>query len=93
MTFSVGRNVYPYDPKNLTEPPGGLVLCNGVTSANFYAMVEIFVDAGNFILRHQDGDGFADIEKDEQALQPGNFFITIGRRASCIHGQAVIEFK
>ena len=52
------------------------------------------MDAGDFILRHQDGDGFTDIEKDEQALQPGNFFITtIGRRASCIHGQAVIEFK
>ena len=59
MDRSVGRGVHLYDPKNPTEPLGGLVLYNGVTNANIYAAVEIFVLAGNFILRHQDRDTFA----------------------------------
>ena len=64
MDRSVGRGVHFYDPKNPTEPLGGLVLCSGVTNAGSYAMV-IFVLAGNFILRHQDGDTFAGVEKNE----------------------------
>jgi len=43
MNRSVGRNVHIYDPNNPTEPLGGLVLCNGITNANFYAMMEVFV--------------------------------------------------
>ena len=89
MNRSIGRDVHFYDPRNPTEPLGGLILCNGVTNANFCAMVEVFVRPGNFILRLQEGDSFADIEKDEQALQPGNYFIKGGRRPFCIHGEAV----
>ena len=80
MDRSVGRGVHLYDPKNPTEPLGGLVLYNGVTNANFYAAVEIFVLAGNFILRHQDGDSFTDIEKAQY------FIITIDKKPSCKHG-------
>ena len=43
MNRSVGRNVHIYDPNDPTEPLGGLVLCNGITNANFYAMMEVFV--------------------------------------------------
>ena len=64
MTRSVGRDVHLYDPKTSMEPFGCLVFCNGATYANFYAMVEIFMDDGNFILRHKYGVSFADIEKD-----------------------------
>jgi len=94
MYRSAGRDVHFYNPNDLTEPLGGLVLTNGITNANLYAMVEVFLDIdNNFILRHQDvTDGLRDIPRDEQAIQPGNYYvITEGRRLSCIHGQVVFE--
>ena len=43
MDRSEGRDVHPYNPSVPTKPLGGLILINGITNANFYAMVEIFV--------------------------------------------------
>ena len=94
MNRSAARDIHLYNPDDLTEPLGGLVLTNGITNTNFYAMVEVFVViSSNFVLRHQDAtDGLRDIPSDEQPLQPGNYYvITEGRRLSCIHGQAVVE--
>jgi hypothetical protein len=89
---SAERNVHIYNPDDLAKPLGGLVVTNGITNANFYAMIEVFVFFSSpFVLRHEDvTDGLRDIPRDEQALQPGNYYvISKGRRLSCIHGQAV----
>jgi hypothetical protein len=52
---------------------GGLILTNGVTNANFYSMVEIFIIfGGGFSLLNGDG---TKIERDDRPLLPGNFFI------------------
>ena len=76
------------------EPLDSLILTNGITNANFYAMVEIFVIFfSTFVLRYENvTDDLRDIPRDEQALRPGNYYvITEGRRLSCAHGQAVVE--
>jgi hypothetical protein len=91
---SAGRDVHIYNPDDPTEPLGGLVLANGITNANFYAMVEVFVFFSRpSVLQQEDvTDGLRDIPRDEQALQPGNYYVIAeGRRLSCIHGQAVVE--
>lgn len=56
---------------------GGLTLTNDVTNANFYSMMEIFLFFdSNYVLGHEDvTDGLRDVPRDEQALQPGNYFI------------------
>ena len=40
---SGGRNVHIYDTKDPDVVLGGLILTNGVTNANFYSMIEIFL--------------------------------------------------
>ena len=40
---SEGRDVHIYDSKDRTTMLGGLILSPGVTNANFYSMVEVFV--------------------------------------------------
>lgn len=80
---ALGRNVNIYaasDPTGLVL--GGLVLTNGVTNVNLYSMVEVFLlFDSNYVLRHEDVmDDSKDVPKDEQALQPGNYYIlTDGR--------------
>jgi hypothetical protein len=70
---SAGRNVHIYDINDPTTVLGGLILTNGVTNANFYFMVEIFVISTNpFFLQDEGG---IKIEKDGHPLQPGNYYI------------------
>ena len=57
---------------------GGLSLTNGVTSANFYLMVEIiFIFGSNYFLRDEGG---ITIQRDDYPLQPGNFYIVTNGR-------------
>ena len=52
---------------------GGLVLNNGVTNANLYSMVEItYTFETDFYLQ---GEDEVAIQKDQEALQPGNYHI------------------
>ena len=46
-----------------------------------------------FVLQYEGvTDGLRDIARDEQALQPGNYYIIVeGRSLSCAHSQAVVE--
>jgi len=70
---SLGRDVFIYSANDPDKVLGGLVLTNGVTNANFYAMVEIIIIfGGSFSLL--DGDG-TKIERNDRPLQPGNYFI------------------
>jgi hypothetical protein len=71
---SAGRNVHIYDDNNRITVLGGLILNPGVTNANFYAMIRIFVEfeRRTFSLRNQNG---IEIHKDHQPLQPGNYYI------------------
>jgi hypothetical protein len=71
---SADRNVHIYDNDDRTTVLGGLVLTSGVTNANFYAMIRIFVEfeCRTFSLRNQSG---IEIQKDHQPLQPGNYYI------------------
>src|ERR1700753_3576074 len=71
---STGRDVHVYNNNNRTTVLGGLILSPGVTNANFYAMIRIFVEfeRRTFSLRNQNG---IEIHKDHQPLQPGNYYI------------------
>jgi hypothetical protein len=73
-----GRNVHIYNNKNRTTVLGGLILSPGVTNANFYAMIRIFVEfkprslSHTFFLRDQSR---TTIQENRQPLQPGNYYI------------------
>ncbi|RPB13394.1 hypothetical protein P167DRAFT_112660 [Morchella conica CCBAS932] len=74
---SAGRNVCVFDANDANDPDrkelGGLILTNGVTNANFYSMVEVFLFFNDvYFLRREDG---TDVQRDEQALRPGNYYI------------------
>jgi len=70
---SRGRDVHIYDIKDPSTVLGGLILENGVTNANFYLMVEIIVlFSSDFELQHE---GNTKIEKDNDPLRPGNYYI------------------
>lgn len=67
------RDVFFYDRRDPCILLGGLVRTNGITNANFYAMVDIVlvVSTGYLI---QDDDG-AELPRDSEPLRPGNYFI------------------
>jgi len=70
---SAGRDVYIYNANDPDTVLGGLILTDGVTNANFYSMVEVFLLFDSYyILRHEDG---AMVMRDEQALRRGNYYI------------------
>ena len=78
---SGGRNVYIYDAENPTVVLGGLILSNGVTNANLYSMLDIFIvyeesfspeDEEPFLLQDEEGTR---IEKNNDQLQPGKYYI------------------
>jgi hypothetical protein len=75
---SAGRNVHIYNNKNRTTVLGSLILSPGVTNANFYAMIRIFVEfkprslSNTFSLRDQSR---TTIQENHQPLQPGNYYI------------------
>jgi len=67
------RNIHIYDANDPGMVLGGLVLTNGVTTANFYSMVEIvFLFNQEYTLR--DESGFT-VGRDDHPLQPGKYFI------------------
>jgi len=70
---SLGRDVFIYDAKDPDEVLGGLILTNGVINANFHLMVEILIIFGSgFSLLNDSG---TKINRDDNPLQPGNYFI------------------
>ena len=77
---SVGQDVhiYNYNSNNRNTLLGGLILSPGVTNANFYAMIRIFVEftprhySRTFSLQNQSR---ITIQENHQPLQPGNYYI------------------
>jgi hypothetical protein len=79
---SKGRNVHIYNAENPTVVLGGLVLSHGVTNANLYSMLGIFIlyeapkevplDEEKPFLRDKEG---TKIEKNDDPLQPGEYYI------------------
>jgi hypothetical protein len=68
-----GRTVHIFDASNRSTEIGGLILTAGVTNANFYAMVEIFVFfTSEYVLQSESG---VVIEKDDSLLLPGNYYV------------------
>jgi hypothetical protein len=72
------RNVHIFNASDRNTTIGGLILTDGVTNANLYAMVEIIVIAtSDFTLRNESD---VVIEKDSSSLQPGNYYIHAPRK-------------
>jgi hypothetical protein len=70
---SEGRNVHIFDLSDPNTTIGGLILTNGVTNANLYAMVEILVIfESEFTLQSEGG---ITVARDGNLLQPGNYYI------------------
>jgi hypothetical protein len=79
---SGGRNVHIYDAEKPTTVLGGLILSNGVTNANLYSMLDIFIvyeapkelplDEVKPFLRDKEG---TKIEKNDDPLQPGEYYL------------------
>lgn len=82
---SAARNVHVYDAEKPSEEElSGLVLTNGVTNKNLYAMINIIVMIdGPYSLRHNSSDTI--VPEDDAPLQPGNYYIvTTGKFLSMI---------
>jgi hypothetical protein len=72
------RNVHIFNASDRNTTIGGLILTDGVTNANLYAMVEIIVIAtSDFTLRNESD---VIMEKDSSPLQPGNYYIHASRK-------------
>ncbi|TAQ89539.1 hypothetical protein B7494_g2107 [Chlorociboria aeruginascens] len=70
---STGRSVHIFDARDRSSSIGGLRLSNGVTCANFHAMIKIFVlFDGDYTLQDESGTA---IEKNESPLKPGPCYI------------------
>ena len=70
---SQGRDVHIFDSRDPNTTIGGLILTNGVTNTNLYAMIEIIiVFEGEFSLQNEGG---IIIAKDNDQLRPGNYYI------------------
>ena len=88
---SPGRNVFIYDARDLNSVLGGLILTNGVTNANFYAMIEIFLTINqDYFLQY---NGTEEVAKDEQALRPGNYYIITDGKIPQTRSSAGAKFK
>jgi hypothetical protein len=75
---SAVRDVHIFDISDRDTSIGGLVLTAGVTNANLYAMIEIFVIfSSEYILRNESN---TTIEKDDSPLVPGNYYIDSPRK-------------
>jgi len=75
------RNVHIYDFEKPTVVLGGLILSNGVTNANFYSMLNMFIlheesfspeNEEPFLLLDERN---ARIDNDNCQLQPGKYYI------------------
>jgi hypothetical protein len=79
---SGGQNVHIFDVKKPTVVLGGLILSNGVTNANLYSMLDIFIvyeapkdvplNEEKPFLRNNEG---TKIEKNDDPLEPGEHYI------------------
>ncbi|RPB27383.1 hypothetical protein L211DRAFT_819270 [Terfezia boudieri ATCC MYA-4762] len=70
---SAGRDVHIYNSNDSDTVLGGLILTNGVTNANFYSMVEVFLFFdGEYVLRHEDG---MVLQRNDEDLRRGSYFI------------------
>lgn len=68
------RNLHIYDARDPSKPLGGLILTEGVTNTNLYAMINIlFIFESGFILRLDDDN--RTVPDDCDALQQGNYQI------------------
>ena len=86
-----GRNVHIKDSNDPATALGGLILTNGVMNENFYSMVEIFLSfQSDYQLRHEDG---MDIQRDEQALRSGNYYIISTGRNPFAFYRPVMEIR
>lgn len=70
---SRGRNVHIFDASDRENSIGGLILTAGVTNANLYTMIEIFIIFNSeYILRNESD---TTIERDNSPLLPGSYYI------------------
>lgn len=70
---SLGRDVHIYDGKDRVTLLGGLILTNGVTKANFYSMVEIFLlFQSSFSIQDETT---ATLERSDESLLRGNYYV------------------
>lgn len=70
---SGGRDVHIFDIRDRSTSIGGLILTEGITNANLYTMIEIFIlFNGEYILRNESG---TTIKTDDSPLLPGNYYI------------------
>ncbi len=70
---SGGRDVHIFDIRNRSTSIGGLILTAGITNANLYTMIEIFVFfTSEYILQNESS---VMVEKDDSLLLPGNYYI------------------
>ena len=78
---SGGRDVLIYDAENPTVLLGGFILNKGVTNANLYFMLDIFIiykenfsseKEEPFLLQDEDGTS---IEKNDHPLRSGKYYI------------------
>jgi hypothetical protein len=85
---ALGRDIHIYDANDPITVLGGFIRSNDITNANLYAMLEVFLFFdGNYHLQRENG---TDVQRDEQALQAGNYYIiTTGTRFLLATGQAV----
>ena len=73
---SRGRNAFIYDGKARDVLLGGFVLNNGVSKANLYSMVEIFLlFQTHFSVTDEDD---VVLERNEEPLSPGSYYV-LGR--------------
>jgi len=67
------RNLFIYDSNHRDTALGGLWVAEGITNTNLYSMVEIIcIFTDTFVLEDENQRL---VEKDEQPLQPGNYYI------------------
>ena len=74
---SRGRTVHIFNASDRNTTIGGLILTDGVTNANLYAMVEIIVIVTSKFTLQNESDVI--LEKDSSPLQPGNYYIHVLR--------------
>lgn len=74
---SGGRTIHIFNMGDRNSTIGGLVLTDGITNTNLYAMVEIILIITSEFSLQNESDVI--IEKDGSLLQPGNYYIYVPR--------------